>query len=111
MRVVYKYIILYHIYWSHKTQQGCLIWESHSSNSLCSNLQCHCQLVSCGINTFQIGDNNEENNPMPMEENGPIIENPPANLSLKIFGRYESHNYKSLVFQGLTNVNPSVGNE
>jgi hypothetical protein len=82
---------------------------THFLNSLCSNLQYHCQLVSSGINTFKIGDNNEENNPMPIEENGPITETPPAQLPLKILGRDESH--KSLVFQGLTNFNPSVGKE
>jgi len=48
---------------------------------------------------------------MPVEQNGPIAENPLAHLPLKILGRYESHDYKSLVFQGLTNVNPSVGKE
>jgi len=48
---------------------------------------------------------------MPVEGKGPITENPPAHLRLKILGRYESHNYKSLVLQGLTNVNPRVGKE
>jgi hypothetical protein len=69
------------------------------------------QLESSGINTFQIADNNEENNPMLIEGNGPISENPPAHLPLKILGRDENHNYKSLVFQRLTTVNPSVGKE
>jgi hypothetical protein len=85
--------------------------DAKTLNSLCSNLQYHRQRVSGGINTFQIGDDNEENNPMPMKENGPITENTPTHLPLKILVRYESHNYKSLVFQGLTNVNPSVRKE
>ena len=48
---------------------------------------------------------------MHIEGNVPITENPPAQLALKILGRDESHNYKSLVYQGLTIVNPSVGKE
>ena len=48
---------------------------------------------------------------MHIEGNDPITENPPAYLPLKILGRDESHNCKSLVFQGLKNFNPSVGRE
>ena len=84
---------------------------THFLNWLCSNLHYHFQLVSSDTNTFQTGGNNEENNPMSVEGNGPITENPPAYLPLKILGRYESHNYKSLALQRLTNVNPSVGKE